>query len=256
MPSQPLRRQQRHLFRDGVAPVAALRHVLRVAEPLHQGGPRARDADRIPTGLCRRAGEAVTRQRRDHHVERVVRTRAVHGRIGQRPDDLELFDDRARPAMRDDHRHGAFVLRADVDEVEVHSIDLGEELRQRLQSRLDRAPVVVGRPVASERLHRRELHALGPVVHQFARRPPHRGDATPEIVQGVLRHVHLERADREVADHRDVVARLAGRRSVGHGRAPSTRRSAGPHCTASFGGRRWSGEAVSGPHDASGRRKT
>ena len=178
----------------------------------------------IPAGHGRLAREPVTRQRWDHHVEGVVRARAVRRRVGERADDLELLDDRARPAVRDDQRQGALVLRADVDEVDVHSVDLGDEVRQRLQPRLDLAPVVVRRPVASECLHRRELHALGPVAHDLALRPPHGGDPTTEVVEDVLRHVHFERADREVTDDRDVV----GLRSVGHGRAPSTSEVGGP----------------------------
>ena len=81
-----------------------------VAEPLHQDDPCARDADRVPAGRGRRAREAVTRERGDDHVEGVLRGRAVRRRVGERADDLELLDDRARPAVRDDHRQRALVL--------------------------------------------------------------------------------------------------------------------------------------------------
>ena len=107
-------------------------------------------------------------QRRDHQVERVGRRAAVRLGIGQRLDDLELLDDRARPAVRDDHRQRILVLRADVQEVDVDAVDLGEELRERVEPRLDLAPVVLRRPVVGEGLHRRELHALRGV----ARRSP------------------------------------------------------------------------------------
>jgi hypothetical protein len=49
--------------------------------------------------------------------------------------------------MRDDDRQRTLVLRADVHEVDVHTVD-GGQVREGVQSRLDRAPVVVGRPVA------------------------------------------------------------------------------------------------------------
>ena len=55
---------------------------------------------------------------------------AVRRGIGQRPDDLQLLDDRAGPAVRDDQRQRVRVLRADVDEVDVEPVDLGDELRQ------------------------------------------------------------------------------------------------------------------------------
>ena len=112
----------------------------------------------------RLAGEAVARHGRHHQVERVLGAPAVSRRIGQRIDDLELLDDRAGPAVRDDQRQRIFVLRADVDEVDVQPVDLGDELRQGLELRLELAPVVLGRPVARERLHRRQLHALRPII--------------------------------------------------------------------------------------------
>src|SRR2546423_12236830 len=43
------RRLESHLLRDGIAPVAALRDKMRVAEALHEGGPCTGDARRIPT---------------------------------------------------------------------------------------------------------------------------------------------------------------------------------------------------------------
>ena len=81
--------------------------------------------------------------------------------IGERLDDLELLDHRARPAVRHDQRQGVFVLRPDVDEVDVEAVDLGDELRIAVQPRLDLAPVVVGLAVAQELLDGLERHALG-----------------------------------------------------------------------------------------------
>ena len=81
-------------------------------------------------------------------------------RIGQRIDDLQLLDDRAGPPVRDDERQRIFMFRTNVNEMNVQSIDLGDELRQGVQFRLALAPVVVCRPIAREFLNRRELHAL------------------------------------------------------------------------------------------------
>ena len=80
--------------------------------------------------------------------------------IGQRIDDLQLLDDRAGPSVRDDERQRIFMLRTNVNEVNVQPIDLGDELRQGVQPRLALAPVVFRRPIARELLNRRELHAL------------------------------------------------------------------------------------------------
>jgi len=84
----------------------------------------------------------------------------VFGGIGERLDDLQLLDDRAGPAVRDDQWQRVRLRRPDVDEVDVESVDLGYELRERIQLRLASAPVVVHGPVIREVLHRRELHAL------------------------------------------------------------------------------------------------
>ena len=80
--------------------------------------------------------------------------------IGQRIDDLQLLDDRAGPAVRDDERQRIFMFRTNVNEMNVEPIDLGHELRQGVQFRLALAPIVICRPIAREFLHRRELHAL------------------------------------------------------------------------------------------------
>ena len=107
--------------------------------------------------------------RRDHHMERVGRARAMGGGIGERADELELLDGRARPAVADDQRQRVLVLRTDMNEMDVQPIDLGHELREGVQPRLALAPVVLGRPVAGELLH--ELQAAPPGSH----RRPSRG---------------------------------------------------------------------------------
>jgi DNA-binding CsgD family transcriptional regulator len=92
---------------------------------------------------------------------------AVLGRIGQGTDGLEELDDRAGPAMRHDQRQRVLMPGPDVDEVDLHPVDLCRELRQCVQSRLGLAPVVLGAPVAGELFERRELHALRPIPDEF-----------------------------------------------------------------------------------------
>src|SRR3546814_7742145 len=67
------------------------------------------------------------------------------GRIGQRLDDLQLLDDRSRPAVGDDDRQGILMLRTSVDEVNVELVDLGDEVREGVQLRLDLAPGILDR---------------------------------------------------------------------------------------------------------------
>jgi hypothetical protein len=80
--------------------------------------------------------------------------------IAEWADDVEHLDHGAGPAVRDDQRQRALVRRSDVDEVDFEAVDLGHELRQGVEPRLDPPEVLVGSPVARELLHGRQLHAL------------------------------------------------------------------------------------------------
>jgi hypothetical protein len=149
-----------HQIHDDRAPVAALRHKARVAEALHQLKRGTGDAVGTPAARRRLAGEPVARNRRNHHIERVLDATAVCGRVGERADDVQHLDDRARPAVDEDHRQRVLMTRLDVDEVNIEIVDLSQELRQGVQPRLDPPKVVLGAPVPHECLHRRQLHAL------------------------------------------------------------------------------------------------
>src|SRR3712207_7045088 len=116
-------------------------------------------------------------------MESVLRARAVRGGIGERADDLQLLDDRAGPAVADDYRERVLVLRANVDEVDVQPVDLGDEVREGLQPRLALAPVVLGRPVASEVLHERARHTLRLILDGLLLGPARGLDASTEVVQ-------------------------------------------------------------------------
>ena len=54
------------------------------------------------------------------------------------------------------------------------------------------APVVLGRPIARERLNRRELHALRRIGDRFPFGPPGRVDAPAQFGQFRLRHIRPE----------------------------------------------------------------
>jgi hypothetical protein len=81
-----------------------------------------------------------------------------------------------------------------VDEVDVDPVDLGRELGERVELRLGLAPVVVGLPVARERLERRQLHALRPIFDELLAGPACRRYASAEVVQVLLRNVNAEGA--------------------------------------------------------------
>src|SRR5262245_64113123 len=98
----------------------------------------------------------MPRQGGNHQVEGVTRIRAVLRWPGQRLDELQLLDGRARPSVRDDERQRVLMLGARVNEVDVDSVDLGDMVRQGREARLEPAPVVVRTPVRSEE-HTSEL---------------------------------------------------------------------------------------------------
>src|SRR5215218_10914654 len=116
-------------------------------------------------------------------MESVRWARAMGRRIGQWIDDLQLLDDRAGPPVQDDERQRILMLRTNVDEMNVEAVDLGDEVREGLQPLLALAPVVLFRPVARERLHRRQ--PPGPATD--LRRSPFRASASRESVRGGLR---------------------------------------------------------------------
>ncbi len=192
---ETLDRLAAHQVRDECTHVAALGDVAGVAEAGHQLRPGARGAAGVPAELGGFAGEAVARQGRQHQVERVLGGAAVGGRVGQRADALQQLDDRARPAVRHDQRQRVLMSRPDVDEVDVHPVDLGRELRQRVQPRLALAPVVLGRPVARKRLQRRLLHSLRPVGDELLGRPARRLDPAAQLSEPLLRDLDPEWAD-------------------------------------------------------------
>jgi hypothetical protein len=119
----------------------------------------------------------------------------MFGGIGQRVDDLHLFCDRARPSVRNDHRQRVFVLRTDVDEVNIQSVDLSDELWQLVQFCLDFAPVVFFRPIARQRLDSRELYSLGRICDRLPFRPLGRVYAPAQFCQFGFRDIHIKRAN-------------------------------------------------------------
>jgi len=120
------------------------------------------------------------------------------GGIGQGVDDLHLLDDRSGPSVRDDKRQRVLVLGTDVDEMNVQSVDLGDELRIGIQLRLDLAPVVVGRPITGERLDGGELNALRVIRDRFPLGPTGRVDAPAQLGKVRFRKIHSKWADRSL----------------------------------------------------------
>ena len=78
------------------------------------------------------------------------------------------------------------MLRANMNEVDVQPVDLGDELRQGVQSRLARAPVVLRRPIAREFLNHCERHALRLIPDGLFLGPVRGRDASAEVCQSLI----------------------------------------------------------------------
>jgi len=90
-----------------------------------------------PTGARRLSGESVARHRGDDDVESILRLTTMCGRVGEPSDELDLLKHGAGPAVADEQRKSFGTLRTDVDEMNVETVDLGQELWEWLQRRLE-----------------------------------------------------------------------------------------------------------------------
>ncbi len=98
--------------------------------------------------------------------------------------------------MRDDERQRVLVRRPDVDEVDVEAVNFDNELREGVQPGLDPPEVVVGDPIARERLHGRQLHALRLIRHGLPLRPARGRDPRTQRLEFRHRSLDPERPDR------------------------------------------------------------
>ena len=83
-----------------------------------------------------------------------------------------------------------------MNEMNIQSIDLGDEVRQGLQFCLALSPVIIGRPITRQRLRCRELYSLGCIGHCFPFGPPGRFDAIAQICKLFFRNTcHRKRTN-------------------------------------------------------------
>jgi hypothetical protein len=97
--------------------------------------------------------------------------------------------------MGNDNWQCILMLRTNVDEMNIDAIDVGNKLGQGVQFCFHLAPVIVGLPIVRQLLHRRELHALCSIIHEFFFRPLGILDPAPQIDKFLLRYVHFKRTN-------------------------------------------------------------
>src|SRR5690242_145022 len=108
---------------------------------------------------------------------------------------MEQFEDGPWPAVRHDQRQRVRMRRTDVDEVNVKSIDRGDELRQRVELRFCLSPVVLGLPVAYQFPDRRQLHALRLIPDRLAFREARRSEALAKVDEYRFWNMDPKRSD-------------------------------------------------------------
>ena len=180
---------------DESPPVAALRHPARMTEPPHQFRPGPGNALHCPARLRRLGREAVAGQRGDHEMEGVFGSSPMRHRIAQRADHTHELDHRAWPAMGQQQWHRTGLWRADMEEMNVEPIDLGDELPQSVEPRLASPPVIARAPIGGEILQHGQRRTLRPVVDRLALGPTGRVEPAVKVVDLVLRDRERERTD-------------------------------------------------------------
>src|SRR5215218_2523667 len=115
--------------------------------------------------------------------------------IRQRTDHLELLKHRSRPAVSDYDRERIGMLRSDMNEMNIDTVDLGDELRKGIHLCLDLSPVVLRSPIAHERLQLCQLDALRLIGNRLTVRPSCGVDASAKIEKRFFRKFEAEGAD-------------------------------------------------------------
>jgi hypothetical protein len=151
------------------------------------------------------ARETIARERRDHDVERVVRSAAEICRLRERSDELDLLEDRARPTVGHDQWKRTGLRRLGMDEMDVDAVDVGDELPVPIQCRLRLAPVVPVCPVRHQLLELGAPSALRAIRDGLLVGPSRAPDTPPKLIEFALWH-----SDREGTE-RCVPGRLGGR---------------------------------------------
>jgi hypothetical protein len=174
-----------HLDGERPATAAALHAVPLVAEPAHDLVERGGAAGGGPPGRGERA------RVRDAGV--IDQDQVEVG--AQVLDDRQVEGERAGPVVGDQQRDRLGVVGADVREVQRLPVDLGEELRQRVEPGLGGTPVEVALPVPREALQVVDRDAAAPALAGDLDAPSGAGEPVAQVVQVGLRDVDAEGAD-------------------------------------------------------------
>ena len=105
-------------------------------------------------------------------MESVLRLAAMPNRVRQWCYHFLEFNDRTRPAMRDNERTCVVFLAPNVNEMNIYTIKTRFKLWELVEFFLSFIPVIFSLPVFAEFLMVLKWQSLGPVVWSFSVRPP------------------------------------------------------------------------------------
>src|SRR5947208_7736553 len=106
--------------------------------------------------------------------------------IGERPDNLVHLKEGARPAMRDNQRHGARPLAFDMHKVQAEAVNGGLELWKTVQQAFLWAPVVGIAPVGNQLLEIVQVRPIVPASTGYLVRPAGTLQALLKIADNVI----------------------------------------------------------------------
>src|ERR1700760_2395538 len=92
-----------------------------------------------------------------------------------------------------------------MNEMDVQTVDLGDELVETVQRRFPRPPVVAVCPILGQLAGVRQRDALTPVIHAFGLRPSGPPQSRPQIVENLVRYGYPEWFHPFIVTQRDAV---------------------------------------------------
>ncbi len=113
---------------------------------------KLRDTSDVHASFVRALREAIAGQRGDHDVKGVLLGATMTDWIAERPDNLVHLKKGARPAMRDQQRHGMWSFAFDMQKVQTKAVNGSLELWKTVQQAFLCAPVVGIAPVGHQLL--------------------------------------------------------------------------------------------------------
>ena len=120
------------------------------------------------------------------------------GGVGEEREDVEVLDERAREAVREDDRQRRRPVSALVHEVDTVAVDQRAVVREAVQLSLPLAPVEVVGPGLEEGVQIVAVGSMVPAGPGRVVRPARAPDPVAQVGQNRLVHVDRERFDRDV----------------------------------------------------------